>query len=79
MKAFLSLLAIIPAMIEIIASIEKAFPQSNVGGEKLALLKNILSEAYSGITGIWDPLEKIVAAVVAFANKIGAFTTKAAE
>jgi hypothetical protein len=75
MKVFMSILAIIPAMMGIIASIERLFPQANVGGEKLNLLKTILSEAYGGVAGMWAPLEKIAAAVVAFANKIGAFTT----
>jgi len=74
MKTLLAILQIIPALIEIIVSIEKAFPQAGAGSEKLTLVKTILSETYASITDLWEPLEKIVAAVVAFANKIGAFS-----
>ena len=73
MKVLLAILSIIPALIEVITAVEKAFPRSGAGSEKLALIKSIMTETYSGITDMWEPIEKIVAAVVAFANKIGAF------
>jgi len=74
MKIALALLALIPELIKIIIAVEAAFPQSGVGTDKLNLVKTILQESYSSITELWPSIEKIVAAVVAFANKIGAFT-----
>lgn len=75
MKTFLAILAIIPGLIEVITSVEKAFPQSGKGAEKLALIKSIMAELYAGITEQWGTIEKVVNAIVAFANKIGAFST----
>jgi hypothetical protein len=73
MTTFITLLNIVPALIKIIVTVEEAFPQSGVGEEKLALVKQILTTTYDSITELMPAIEKIVAAVVAFANAIGAF------
>jgi phage-related protein len=74
MQIFLAIINIIPSLIKIIAAIEEAFPQAGIGGEKLELVKKILTTAYESVTEYWDYLEKIISFVVEFANKIGAFT-----
>jgi hypothetical protein len=73
MTTFITLLNIVPALIKIIVTVEEAFPQSGAGGEKLALVKQILSSTHDSVTELIPSIEKIVAAVVAFANAIGAF------
>lgn len=73
MNTFIALLNIVPSLIKIIVAVEEAFPQSGAGSEKLALLKQILSSTYDSVTELMPSIEKIVAAVVAFANAIGAF------
>ncbi len=73
MTTFITLLNIVPALIKIIVTVEEAFPQSGAGGEKLTLVKQILSTSYDSITELMPSIEKIVAAVVTFANAIGAF------
>jgi hypothetical protein len=73
MKTILAILGLIPQLIKIIVAVEEAFPQSGVGPEKLGLIKTILAETYSLASDLWAPIEKVVNAVVLFANKIGAF------
>ena len=73
MQIFLAIVNLIPSIIKIVTSIEESFPQSGIGSEKLQLLKDILSQAYSSITEMWGSIEAIVSVIVSFANKIGAF------
>lgn len=74
MQIFLAIVNLIPSIIKIITAIEEAFPQSGIGEQKLQLVKDILSEAYTNITEMWGSIEAIVSIIVSFANKIGAFT-----
>ena len=76
MKNVLVILQLVPALIEIIRTIENMFPQSGAGKEKLILVREILTASYEGIQEVWPAIEAIVAKVVAFANTIGAFTKK---
>lgn len=73
MEKALKILQLVPVLIEVIRTIETLFPQSGVGKEKLALLREIMLEAYEGISEIWPVIEAIVSKIVAFANAIGAF------
>ena len=75
MKTLLLVLQLGPALIELISAVEKFFPESGKGKEKLELLKSILTTAYSEITELMPIIEKVVELVVDFANKIGAFKT----
>lgn len=67
------ILSLIPLIIELIKSIEAAFPESGKGQEKLKLVKNILIEANSEINNFWPTIEKIISHVVNFCNITGVF------
>jgi len=74
MQLFLAIVNLIPSIIKIITAIEETFPQSGIGEQKLQLVKDILTEAYTNVNEIWGSIEKIISVIVSFANKIGAFT-----
>ena len=73
MKTVLALLSLIPSLIATIRAVEEAIPGSGAGEAKLALIREIMESAYSGITDLWPAIEKAVALIVATLNKIGEF------
>ncbi len=73
MKDALLVIQMIPAIIEAVRKLEDVFPEGGKGKEKLALLKEMLSAAYDGLSNIWPAIETIVAAFVKFANTVGLF------
>lgn len=73
MKNIMAVLTLVPALIEIIKTVEAAFPLPGAGKEKLALVRGILGATYEGLTEIWPTIETIISRVVEFANAIGAF------
>ena len=73
MKNFLVILQIVPALIQIIKTVEEMFPLPGAGKEKLTLVREMLSSIYAGLDEIWPVIETIVGKVVEFANNIGAF------
>jgi hypothetical protein len=66
-------LQIIPALLEIISSVEKMIPEGNKGKEKLGMVKDIVAVSYEGANEIMPQVEKIVNIAVHTANKTGAF------
>ena len=74
MKNILAVLSLVPALIEIIKTVETMFPVPGAGKEKLALVRGILASTYEGLTEIWPTVETIISRVVEFANAVGAFT-----
>lgn len=73
MDKVLKILSLVPALIEVIKAVEAMFPQSGAGKEKLALVREIMVEAYVGITEMWPTIEAIIAKIVAMANRLGEF------
>lgn len=73
MNTFISILNIVPALLRVIVSVEECFPQAGAGKEKLGMVKDIMTAAYSGIASLLPAIEQIVTVVVSFANSIGAF------
>lgn len=73
MKIALFIIQLIPIIMEIVKKIEEIFPQSDIGAEKLQLLKEMLEASYSGISSIWPTIEFIVERFVKFANAKGVF------
>ena len=71
-KAFM-IIKLIPAVIALIKTVEEMFPLPQAGGEKLALVKEMLTVTYGNLEDIWPKLEAIVEALVKFANKVGIF------
>ena len=74
MSTLMTILNIVPALLRLIVAVEEVFPQSGAGGEKLAMVKNIIQASYDGISELMPIIETVVAAVVKTANAIGAFT-----
>ena len=73
MDKVLFIIKLIPAVIEIIKTVEAMFPIPGAGKEKLKLVHDMLSEVYGNLETMWPTIEKIVAKVVEFANAVGAF------
>jgi hypothetical protein len=73
MDKVLKVLSLVPALIEVIKAVEAMFPQSGAGKEKLALVREIMVEAYVGITEMWPTIEAIIGKIVAMANRLGEF------
>ena len=77
MTAFLNILRIIvsllPAIIQLIRTIEEAIPLNGIGADKLVVVKGIVEDAY----GVLDAeqqktlnLPALISAVVSIANRI---------
>ena len=73
MQVFLQIVALIPALIQLIKEIEAVFPQSGQGAAKLTAIRQIIEATYSGLAEIWPVLEKVVAALVGLFNSTGVF------
>lgn len=73
------LLSLLPAIIQAVTAIEAAMPEGGNGAAKLAMVKSALETAYeySGKIGdlgaIWNPVEKVIGAIVGTFNSTGAF------
>jgi hypothetical protein len=48
-------------------------PKVGKGKDKLAYIRNVLTDAYPQITDIWATIEKIISATVALYNSTGVF------
>ncbi len=77
METGLAVLQLVPAVIDVVKKAEEVLPLPGMGKEKLALVKDIMSEAYDGLNEIWPKLEQIIARFVEFANKVGIFKKSA--
>lgn len=73
-------MALLPAIIEAVKSIESALPQSGLGAEKLKLVREVIEGAFASLGDlkvrfeeVWPSIEKAVAAVVGLFNRTGLF------
>ena len=66
MKTLVSILQLVPALIEMIKAVEAMWPEGSKGkgSEKLALVNQLLTAAYDGISEMWPMIEKMVAALI---------------
>lgn len=71
MQNVMTVLRLLPLIIEAIKAIESAVPDGGKGEEKLAALRSILEAADSAIAQLWPTIEKIVGTLVALFNKVG--------
>jgi len=76
MDTFLKVLQIVPALIGVIKAIEDVMPEGGQGVEKLALVRDIMGQAYDGLDDIWPTLVKVIETVVATFNRLGIFGRK---
>jgi hypothetical protein len=67
------ILQMIPAILEIIKSVEEQIPQSGKGNEKREYIKNVLTTVYPQVIEIWALVEKIINASVTLYNATGVF------
>lgn len=73
-----TIITLIPYVIEAIKAAEVLFTDSTgKGPEKLEFVKTLLQVVYEQIDQIWNPMQKIIATIVAIYNKTGVFQTKA--
>lgn len=69
MKTFLLIVQILPYIIDLVRKIEEILPETGRGAEKLALLRNLLTAGYAGVSEAWPAIESVVAIVVEFFNR----------
>lgn len=66
------LIAVLPAIVQLIQAIEKAVPLRGVGPDKLQLLKDVVTDIYDSLEAATKQgvsLEGILSAAVAIANR----------
>ena len=73
MDKALMIIKLIPAIIAVIKTVEEMFPLPGAGKDKLKLVHDMLTAVHGNLEDIWPKIESIVAAVVAFANRVGVF------
>lgn len=73
-------LSLLPLIIDVVKAVEAALPASGQGASKLALVHDIIQEAYTSGTGavakfedVWPVLKKTIDSVVTFLNAAGLF------
>lgn len=73
-------LSLLPLIIDVVKAVETAMPASGQGANKLALVHDVLQEAYNAGTGavakfedVWPVLQNTVTSVVTFFNTTGLF------
>lgn len=64
---------LIPAIIEVIKTIEEAIPGQGKGEAKLAAVRGILEITVEGFNQLWPSLEKVVKVLVETFNAVGVF------
>lgn len=76
MKTLVSILQLVPALIEMIKAVEAMWPEGSKGKgkEKLTLINQLLEAAYGGISEMWPMIEKMIAAIVSVFNSNGTFS-----
>lgn len=76
MKYALMILQLVPVLMDIIRKLEEILPENNKGAEKLAMLRQIVSEVYPEIMKVWGTIEKVVAVLVRLFNEKEVFPPK---
>lgn len=72
-----TILSLFPLIIQTISELEKAFPVSGAGAQKLDVLKTVMQSSYDisedgkdgSFDNLWPAITKIVSAVVSLKNK----------
>lgn len=73
-----AIIQLIPFIVEAIKAAELIFADpTGKGSEKLQVVRVILQAIYSSLDEIWDPVQKIIATIVAVYNATGVFKTSA--
>lgn len=69
----ITILQLIPAIINALKAIEDAVPGQGLGEQKIAAVREILTAVSSQFETLWPLIDKTVSVLVAFFNKTGTF------
>lgn len=64
---------LIPLILQLVKAVEDNIPEGGKGKDKLAFIRNVLTDAYPQISDMWSIIEKIIASTVALYNATGVF------
>ena len=73
MDKIITVLKLLPVIIEAIKAIEQTLPGQGSGEKKLALLREVLEVTDSSVTALWPTLSKVVDVLVKTCNATGVF------
>ena len=73
MDKIITVLKLLPVIIEAIKALEQALPGQGSGEKKLALLREVLEVTDSSVTALWPTLSKVVDVLVKAFNATGVF------
>ena len=73
MTKILTILALIPRLIEAIKSVEAAVPLSGKGKEKMEAILDIMKDTGEDISGILPLISKTISRLVSLFNQTGVF------
>jgi hypothetical protein len=69
----ITVLKLVPTLIEIIKAIEAAIPASGKGADKMEAVKNILAGTVEGFETFWPAISNVINTLVDLFNKTGVF------
>lgn len=76
--------SLLPAIIEVVKSVEEAIPESGRGQDKLSLVRELLETVYEATDDVdesfaelWPIVQKVVNSVVSLFNRTGVFKSAA--
>lgn len=73
MNAVITILKLLPAIIEAIKAIEAAIPGQGNGEKKLATLREILEAVDGGVAAMWPQISATIGVLVKVFNTTGTF------
>jgi len=73
MDTLLKVLQLVPALIQVIKAVEELLPEGGQGAAKLAMVRDIMAQAYDQLDELWPTLEGVIEKIVAFFNRVGIF------
>jgi len=76
MKIFLQIIALLPGIISAIAQVEQFVPVGGAGKAKLDFVLGIIQDTVGDVTGLIEPITKVVARLVSLANATGSFKAR---
>jgi hypothetical protein len=68
-----AVLSLLPAIIEAVRAVENLVSDSGQGAAKLQAIREILEAVSDQAASLWPEIQKVIAIIVALANKTGVF------
>lgn len=68
-----AVLKLLPAIIDAVKAVEALVPGSGQGASKLQAIREILEAISDQATTLWPEIQRVIAVIVALANKTGIF------